>query len=512
MPLSGHSGHFSNKIQKNTPSSRPARTNNLGSTLQPTFLKQSPNLYSLPYALPISRKHTQNARKRSCNTRTYAHKLPANNLPAASQRRSNNCRRIYTRSQMLLPSLVTTRKTLVNTRKRSCITRPCTPKLLANNLPASGQRRSNSRRSNSRRRISTRFHMLLQSLVTTLKTLVTTRKRSCITRPCTHELPANNLQAARQRSSNNRPQIFIRCQMLRQSLVNTRKRSCFTRPCTPKLPANNLRVSRQRHYNTRPQISTRCQMLLPSLVNTRKRSCITRPCTHKLPANNLQAPCQRRSNNRRRIYTRCQMHLQSLVNTRKTLVNARASLVPALTNCLQVACEYEQVIGAREPYLMPPRAGYESSQSAIIRLSPFVVCYPGNPVIWPPPTPAVRTFSNGRKPVQTTAKLSSYARDLSQNTHTSTRLFAAPLPSRKSPRIPQILLQTTKQIRPPSTAPPPTILPLPHFQYRVQAVLLSPIHYPLQFPLVISPQPCYRVPTVSTAARSGSSGGRKWRT
>ena len=267
-----------------------------------------------------------------------------------------------------------------------------------------------------------------------------------------------------------------------------------------------------RHYNTRPQISTRCQMLLPSLVNTRKRSCITRPCTHKLPANNLQAPCQRRSNNRRRIYTRCQMHLQSLVNTRKTLVNARASLVPALTNCLQVACEYEQVIGAREPYLMPPRAGYESSQSAIIRLSPFVVCYPGNPVIWPPPTPAVRTFSNGRKPVQTTAKLSSYARDLSQNTHTSPRLFAAPLPSRKSPRIPQILLQTTKQIRSPSTAPPPTILPLPHFQYRVQAVLLSPIHYPLQFPLVISPQPCYRVPTVSTAARSGSSGGRKWRT
>ena len=406
MPLSGHSGHFSNIIQKNTPSSRPARTNNLDSTLQPTFLKQSPNLYSLPYALPISRKHTQNARKRSCNTRTYAHKLPANNLQATSQRRSNNCRRIYTRSQMLLPSLVTTRKTLVNTRKRSCI----------------------------------------------------------------------------------------------------------TRPCTPKLPANNLRVSRQRHYNTRPQISTRCQMLLPSLVNTRKRSCITRPCTHKLPANNLQAPCQRRSNNRRRIYTRCQMHLQSLVNTRKTLVNARASLVPALTNCLQVACEYEQVIGAREPYLMPPRAGYESSQSAIIRLSPFVVCYPGNPVIWPPPTPAVRTFSNGRKPVQTTAKLSSYARDLSQNTHTSTRLFAAPLPSRKSPRIPQILLQTTKQIRPPSTAPPPTILPLPHFQYRVQAVLLSPIHYPLQFPLVISPQPCYRVPTVSTAARSGSSGGRKWRT
>ena len=75
--------------------------------------------------------------------------------------------------------------------------------------------------------------------------------------------------------------------------------------------------------------------------------------------------------------------------------------------------------------------------------------------------------------------LSSNARDLSQNTHTSTRLFATPLPSRKSPRIPQILLQTTKQIRPPSTAPPPTIPPFPHVQYRVQAVQLSTIHYPL---------------------------------
>ena len=73
---------------------------------------------------------------------------------------------------------------------------------------------------------------LLQSLVTT-RSLVNTRKRSCITRPCTQKLPANNLQAARQRSSNNRPQIFIRCQMLRQSLVNTRKRSCFTRPALP---------------------------------------------------------------------------------------------------------------------------------------------------------------------------------------------------------------------------------------------------------------------------------------
>ena len=506
MPLSGHSGHFSNKIQKNTPSSRPARTNNLDSTLQPTFLKQSPNLYSLPYALPISRKHTQNARKRSCNTRTYAPELPANNLQAPCQRRSNNRPPFSTRFHMLLPSLVNTRKTLVNTRKRSCITRPCTPELPANNLPAARQRSSNNRP-----QIFIRCQMLRQSLVNT-------RKRSCTTRPCTPELPANNLPASGQRRSNNRRRIYTRFQMLlpslvttRKTLVNTRKRSCFTRPCTPKLPANNLRVSRQRHYNTRPPISTRCQMLRQSLVNTRKRSCTTRPCTPKLPANNLQAPCQRRSNNRRRIYTRCQMLLPSLANTRRTLVNARASLVPALTNCLQVACECEQVIGAREPYLMPPRAGYESSQGAIIRLSPFVVCYPGNPVIWPPPTPAVRTFSNGRKPVQTTAKLSSYARDLSQNTHTSTRLFAAPLPSRKSPKSCKSCSKQPKRAarhQPPHRQPP--------FPSLIANTAYKPCYYPLSPtpcppPLVISPQPCYRVPTVSTAARSRSSGGRKWR-
>ena len=330
MPLSGHSGHFSNKIQKNTPSSRPARTKNLDSTLQPTFLKQSPNLYSLPYALPISRKHTQNARKRSCNTR------------------------------------------------------PCTPELPANNLQATSQPRSNNRRRNS-----VRFHMLLQSLVTTRKTLVNTRKRSCITRPCTPKLPANNLQATSQRRSNNRRRNSVRFHMLHQSLVTTRKRSCITRPCTPKLPANNLPAAGQRRSNNRPPFSTRCQML----------------------------------------------H-QSLVNTRETLVNARTSAHELPASCLH----------------------------------------------------------------------------LSQNTHTSTRLFATPLPSRKSPKNPANPA-SDNQTEPLAINPPqPTILPLPHFQYRLQAVLLSPIHYPLQFPLpspllVISPQPCYRVPTVSTAARSGSSGG-----
>ena len=196
MPLSGHSGHFSNKIQKNTPSSRPARTNNLDSTLQTTFLKQSPNLYSLPYALPISRKHTQNARKRSCNTRTYAHKLPANILQAPCQRRSNNRPPFSTRFHMLHQSLVNTRKTLVNTRKRSCITRPCTPKLPANNLPASGQRRSNNRPP-----FSTRFHMLLQSLVNTRKTLVhhssmhsqVAREQSASCLPASLQQPSQNL-------------------------------------------------------------------------------------------------------------------------------------------------------------------------------------------------------------------------------------------------------------------------------------------------------------------------------
>ena len=499
MPLSGHSGHFSNKIQKNTPSSRPARTNNLDSTLQPTFLKQSPNLYSLPYALPISRKHTQNARKRSCNTRTYAHKLPANNLQAPCQRRSNNRPPFSTRFQMLLPSLVTTRKTLVNTRKRSCITRPCTPKLPANNLPASGQRRSNSRR-----RISTCFQMLLPSLVTTRKTLVNTRKRSCITRPCTPELPANNLQAARQRSSNNRPQIFIRCQMLRQSLVNTRKRSCITRPCTPKLPANNLQVSRQRHSNNRPQISIRCQMLRQSLVNTRKRSCITRPCTHKLPANNLRAPCQRHSNTRPQISTCCQMLLPSLVNTRKRscitrpcthklpakslpaapttvaprsllavrcsshlsgnhtqnarkhTLNARASLDHALPSCLRTICQ-------------PPRRSNNRGFSTRCQMLHQSL---------------VNTRLRSRTACKLSASLAKHAYE-----HPSVR-DALAIP--KIPKNPANPASDNQKEPLAINPPPPTILPLPHFQYRVQAVLLSPIHYPLPFPpavppLVISP-------------------------
>ena len=119
--------------------------------------------------------------------------------------------------------------------------------------------------------------------------------------------------------------------------------------------------------------------------------------------------------------------------------------------------------------------------------------------------------------------LSSNARDLSQNTHTSTRLFATPLPSRKSPRIPQILLQTTKQNRSPSTPHRQPSCPslISNTAYKRSYYPLSPIHYPLPFPplssphnpaIFISPQPCYlAIPTLSTAARSGTSGGRKWR-
>ena len=58
----------------------------------------------------------------------------------------------------------------------------------------------------------------------------------------------------------------------------------------------------------------------------------------------------------------------------------------------------------------------------------------------PPPTrkqPPPKSLVNSHD-------LSSNTRDLSHSAHTSTREFAAPLPSRKSPQILQILLQTTR--------------------------------------------------------------------
>ena len=52
---------------------------------KPSLQQPSSNLFSLPYGSPISRKHTQNARKRSCITRAYPHELPANNSRVARQ-------------------------------------------------------------------------------------------------------------------------------------------------------------------------------------------------------------------------------------------------------------------------------------------------------------------------------------------------------------------------------------------------------------------------------------------
>ena len=64
----------------------------------------------------------------------------------------------------------------------------------------------------------------------------------------------------------------------------------------------------------------------------------------------------------------------------------------------------------------------------------------------PPPSPTDRhTPANTLHPksLVNSRDLSSNTRDLSYSAHTSTREFAAPLPSRKSPKILQILLQTT---------------------------------------------------------------------
>ena len=59
--------------------------NNSRVARQPSLQQPSSNLFSLPYGSPISRKHTQNARKRSCITRAYPHELPANNSRVARQ-------------------------------------------------------------------------------------------------------------------------------------------------------------------------------------------------------------------------------------------------------------------------------------------------------------------------------------------------------------------------------------------------------------------------------------------
>ena len=110
-----------------------------------------------------------------------------------------------------------------------------------------------------------------------------------------------------------------------------------------------------------------------------------------------------------------------------------------------------------------------------------------------PPCPPIRPSTAKSPPVPTTAAitnrpphtrkqpppqslanshdLSSNTRDLSYSAHTSTREFAAPLPSRKSPQIPKITVQTIR----PTQAHSPS--PISHDL--VQAVLLSTIHYPL---------------------------------
>ncbi len=145
-------------------------------------------------------------------------------LPASRQ--SDNRPQISFRCQVLLPSLVNTRRTLVNARASlvhtlmSCLRTIC-------ELPA-------SRHSNNRPQISFHFHMVLPSLVNTRRTLVNARAllvhtlMSCLRTIC--ELPAS-------RHSNNRPQISFHFHMVLPSLVNARKRSCNARTCAHELPA-----------------------------------------------------------------------------------------------------------------------------------------------------------------------------------------------------------------------------------------------------------------------------------
>ena len=195
------------------------------------------------------------------------------------------------------------------------------------------------------------------------------------------------------RRSNTRPQISIRCQMLLPSLVNTRRTLVNARASLIHALASCPPASLQRPPRYLYSLSETSLISRKHTQNARKRSCNTRTYAHELPANSLRVARQRHYNTRPQISIRCHMLLPSLVNTRETLVNSRVTLVRALTNYLQVVCECEQVIGAREPDLMPPRAGFESSQSAKIPFSPSVVCYPANPRLLPPLPTALSPYA-----------------------------------------------------------------------------------------------------------------------